>query len=32
MPSKASPAGVTDRAEIERLIAESIAEERDAAS
>lgn len=30
MPSKASPAGVTDRAEIERLIAESIAAERDA--
>lgn len=27
MPSKASPAGVTDRAEIERLIAESIAAE-----
>jgi hypothetical protein len=27
MPSKANPAGLTDRAEIERRIAESMAEE-----
>jgi hypothetical protein len=30
MPSKANPAGVTDRAEIERRIAESMAAEKGA--
>ena len=32
MPSRANPAGVTDRAEIERRIAESMAAERDSAA